>query len=767
MLDRVRLLQSIGRFDQVSAANIELTPLTLVYAENARGKTTLVSIFRSLQRGDPLPIQERKRLGSSTATKIALTFSDEADAIVFENGSWNRAKPNIAVFDEQFINDNVYSGLVVQSPQREGLHGLIVGAQGVSLLRSLQAEVEAVEAHNTRLRILERAVPATALRGLTIEQFCALPDVEDVDARIEESRKAVSAAQQQESITRIKDLTELSAPQIDSYAIEALLQEELPELSADAEEQVSEHLAKLGPDGEAWVAQGQRLHEQHAESLKDDCPFCAQSLSTSTLAKVYAHHFSAAYDELKSKIQRTLARVNELLGETTLERVRLTHEENSTKSLFWQEFAEFEPLGLDVEKILVAARAARDQLSAQLTSKASAPLDRIQLSAGSKDSLLAMVAALPQLEAYNASVRAINEEAARVREAINVASLTGLREDLNRLEATKRRKETDMSAKCAAYLTEKGAKKTTENRRAAAKQALDAHLQNAFPAFQDTINLYLRRLNAGFRIDGIRSLNTRKGPSCVYSVVVDGIAAHPVPVNDETTGSPSFKTVLSTSDRSTLALAAFFSSLPQDQARADTIVLIDDPINSLDEHRQFATVQEIRRLAAEVKQVIVLSHSRPLVCHLWESPGQIGRTAIEVSRAGDGSTIRRWDVSQHGITEHDKRHAKLRQFLDSQSDNPREVAEALRPTIESFLRVAYPEHCRPGTLLGPFRNICSQHVGAPTEILSAADTEELRVLTEYANRFHHDTNPAWQTADINDAELLTMVRRTVGFTKRA
>lgn len=767
MLERVRLIQGIGKFDHVAAANIDLSPLTLVYAENARGKTTLVSIFRSLADGDPLPISERKRLGATRAAQVVLTFADEVDAVVFENGSWSKSKPNIAIFDEQFINDNVYSGMVVQSPHREGLHGLIVGSQGVALLRSLQAEVNAVEEHNQRIKTISGAIPARILRGLTVDEFCELPDVDDIDARIEETRKAVSAAQQQESITRIKDLLEVSLAQIPPEAIEALLREQLPDISADAERRVTKHLEKLGPGGEAWIAQGHRLHLEHNEELGDDCPFCAQSLAPSALANAYAHHFSASYNELKAKIQRALARVDEILGETVLERLALTVEENSTKALFWTEFTEFAQPVLDVAGCLSAARLARDELLKKLKAKAASPLESVELSGTAAGALKALHDKQPEVEIYNAAVRGVNEKAAQIREAINVASLARLREDLNRLEAGKERQQPALSGKCAEYAAEKAAKKATEARRANRKRALDAHLQNAFPAFQDAINLYLRRLNAGFRIDGVRSLNTRKGPSCVYSIVIDSNPDHPVAVNEDVVGAPSFKTVLSTSDRNTLALAVFLASVSQRADKDQIIAIIDDPINSLDEHRAFATVSEIRRLAAEVKQAIVLSHNRPLVCHLWETPGQIGRAAIEVARSGDGSTIRLWDVSTHGISEHDKRHAKLRTYLDSSAGNAREVAEALRPTIEAFLRVAYPEHFRPGTLLGPFRNVCLQHVGAPTEILSRADLDELGVLTEYANRFHHDTNPAWQTADINDAELLGFVRRTVSFTKRA
>ena len=55
------------------------------------------------------------------------------------------------------------------------------------------------------------------------------------------------------------------------------------------------------------------------------------------------------------------------------------------------------------------------------------------------------------------------------------------------------------------------------------------------------------------------------------------------------------------------------------------------------------------------------------------------------------------------------------------------------------------------------------HRGAPREVTTPA---ELRALLDYANRFHHDTNPAWETAVINDQELLGFATRTLAFSSR-
>ena len=85
--------------------------------------------------------------------------------------------------------------------------------------------------------------------------------------------------------------------------------------------------------------------------------------------------------------------------------------------------------------------------------------------------------------------------------------------------------------------------------------------------------------------------------------------------------------------------------------------------------------------------------------------------------------------------------------------------------LEAFLRVSCPQYFPPGTLLGQFNNVCSQRVGTPQQILDAQATEELHDLVEYANKFHHDTNAAWETEAINDGELAGFVRRALSFVK--
>lgn len=53
-IDRLKLLRNIGQFDSVdTGAHLDFSKLTLIYAENGRGKTTLAAVLRSVGIADP------------------------------------------------------------------------------------------------------------------------------------------------------------------------------------------------------------------------------------------------------------------------------------------------------------------------------------------------------------------------------------------------------------------------------------------------------------------------------------------------------------------------------------------------------------------------------------------------------------------------------------------------------------------------------------------------------------------------------------------
>lgn len=772
MINQLQLIRNVGRFDSVNlAANMTLGRLTLLYAENGRGKTTLAAILRSLATGDAIPIVERRRLAAQHPPHVIIGCAGGPPAAIFENGAWNRNLANMVVFDDVFIDQNVYSGLVVGGEHRQNLHELILGAQAVALNQQLQNLVAQIEVHNRTLRQRELAIPAAERGPLTVDQFCALQENPSAATEIEAAERNLAAAREQDPVRNTPAFELLGFPAFDLQAIENVLQAGVPELDAAAAARVQEHLVTSGRNAEEWIGEGMRRQAERPQHVADECVFCAQKLDGSPVISHYREIFSDAYRTLQQSISGASAYLNQTHPDsvaTSLERaVRVLGERRQ----FWARFAELPPLQVDTTGIVRDWLAARDQLAALLTQKRAAPLDVVAVPDAVRASVHLHEANLAAINSINQQLTQENQIISAVKQRAANANPEEIRATLSRLKAVQARHSPVISAACADYLDEQKAKAATEVLREQAKTALEQYRENVFPNYQATINRYLTRFNAGYHLDAVTAVNTRGGPSCTYKVIINNTAVAVAGGNPQP-GDHSFKNTLSAGDRNTLALAFFFASIELDPNLATKTVVIDDPVSSLDEHRSLTTVQEIRRLSTQVAQVIVLSHSKPFLCRIWEGAAPASRNArdhrvaLHVVRDGNGSTIASWNVDFDSITEHDRRNASLRRYITNGAGNEREIAQLLRPHVEAFLRVACPEHFPPGTLLGPFRGLCDQRVNTARQILNSADIQELRDIVEYANRFHHDTNAAWETEVVNAGELTGFVSRVLAFARR-
>ncbi len=761
-IERIQLLRNVGQFDSVTAgAQIPLTKLSLIYAENGRGKTTLATILRSVGTGNPALVEERRRLGSAHPPHVVM--ASLGGPLTFQNGAWSARHPDMAVFDDAFVAANVCSGIAIEAAHKQNLHELILGERGVALNNALQGHIARVEEHNRTLRQKADAIPAAARGSLTVDAFSALSADPAIEVKIETAQRNLSAAQAADAIRSRPVFSALSLPAFDPDGLNTLLARGLPALEADAAARVRTHLRSLGRGSEAWVGDGMtRISGASEGQPGENCPFCAQDLGPSPLIRHYQAYFSDAYEALRTAIKGSGQGINTTHGgdvPAAFERAVRVAVENRE---FWRSFTDVPDIDVDTAAIARAWGGAREAVLTILRAKAAAPLEAMELS----PECLAVIA---EYDAHRATVAelsaallATNAPLAIVKERAAGANVATLSAELIKLAATKARHEPATAMLCDDYLGEKAAKRATESLRDKARADLDQYRQGIFPTYEAAINDYLGRFNAGFRLGSVTSVNNRGGSSASYSVLINNVA---VALNGDT--GPSFKNTLSAGDRNTLALAFFFASLDQDVRLAEKIVVIDDPMTSLDEHRRLTTVQEMQRLCGRVRQMIVLSHSKPFLCAVWDGADRTNRSAIRIMRDARGSTFAVWDVRQDTLTAHDRRHELVREYIMTGNPvNEREVAASLRPILEAFMRVAHPATFPPGTLLGPFIGLCQQRHGQPGEILSPVATTELRALLDYANRFHHDTNPAWETAVINDQELLGFATRTLAFSSR-
>ena len=764
MIKNIRLIRGIGQFPHVDAGRkIDLGQLTLCFGENGRGKTTLTALFRSLADDDGLPILERKRIDATDEPQVVLVTDDNATPIVFENASWNRTLPNVVVFDDTFVEANVYSGLTVSPKQRQNLHDLILGPKAVQLQESLDLQVDQIERHSREIRNHENAIRPFLPEGLTIDKFCSLRPDPNVDERMKRAEQTLSAAKEQDALRKTSSFNLMELPSYHGALlnVERVLLSTLETLEQAALTKIQQHLAELGSGGEAWIADGVEYVSNQA-FYNNTCPFCGTKLDDNVLIKHYRSYFSDSYAALTKNIRDLRRDIEHTFGP----KLRAAFEQELRVAVelqqFWARFCEIDPIVIDTDRIFTDCETARVAIAELLEAKQASPLERMEIPIHVHELEQVYEGHRQRVAEQKDRLKQANVEIEALKAKIGAASMDDLNHELNRLKAVKVRYRGEVDALCILYVKERESKRAVEKVKDEVRRQLDENREVVFPTYQNSVNDYLDRFGAEFRLSDLKPQNLRSGSTTTYGAQVRQTSVDVGTSRDQT--RPSFGCVLSGGDRTTLAFAFFLASLHQLPAPADAVVIIDDPISSMDSGRTLATAQEIRKLVGKFGQVIVLSHDKRFLQSITRHSGVTSICALQVVRTGDGSTLAIWDLNEELLTENDRRSRELSTYLADGSGNIRQIARDIRPHLESYLRFASPSVMLPETKLGQFKATCEERVGTPDEILSGANLSELGAILEFANRHHHDSNQGASTETINEAELRNFVKRTLRFT---
>jgi wobble nucleotide-excising tRNase len=524
---------------------------------------------------------------------------------------------------------------------------------------------------------------------------------------------------------------------------------------------IYQHFSLIGENAETWISNGtDRIIS--TDTGQEQCPFCGQNIDGIDLISKYRSYFGESYRHLNQNISSQISQyTNNFSGDN------LSSKQEEISNLinhygFWKKFIELPEISIDWHDISTAWQEARDGILSSLRTKHLSPLSPITLTDEINTKIEKYLSLIEDVTKNIETLIDFNEKINKLKEQADSENLNNVTNELNTLKATQSRYSDELKELCDQYQTEVEHKTEYENQKSTAREALDNHRQTVFNRYLTAINTHLELFGANFRIGGLESSNAAGRPSTTYHIVIND--CH-VPLVSEVI-APCFKNALSAGDRNTLGLAFFFAYLENEPHLNNSVIVLDDPISSLDDGRTTTTIQKIRDLLSRSKQVLILCHVRGFLCDIWEHSDKNNTTALKITRgANNTSDITTWDVSSDAFTEYDKRHKALRDYAEADTQDKRYVAQCLRPVMEKYLRITCPEYCTPGTLLGNFLNQVETLFSSGQPIMNDVNMRELRDITGYANKFHHDTNPAWEIEQINDNELLGFVKRVLNFIK--
>lgn len=760
MIEKIIQIKNIGRFrDCTATGDVTFRKLTLIYAENGRGKTTLCAILRSLQRGQPEFITERKTLGASDAASAHIRINSAN--YQFTNGAWTVTHPDILIFDPVFVNENVYSGDYVEHEHRKNLYRVIVGDEGVRLAREIEALDRQIRDANNDLRNRRDALSKHVPTDVTLEDYLQWQPIVDIEAQIRQKTEELDvrkrASAKAGEIQAKGMLVKVQIPSLppDFFTV---LAKQLMDIEADAEAKVRRQIDQyqMGTQGEPWLSQGLGY-------VRDDrCPFCGQTMQINEMIAAYRSHFSTAYRGLKQEVAQLAQRINDTIGEASLVSAQQAIAENAALAEFWRQFTTVELPVISFIDIQQKYAILREKCLSLVKRKQDGPTESITSDTDFASSVAEVDALRTLVASYNAAVDTTNTLINEQKAATRSQDMTALRNELAQLDVRKKRFEPEATEACKVYQDALTAKARLEQRKETIRQQLDQHCQDILQAYECSINDYLDQFNAGFRITNTRHLYTGGTPSSHYQIEINSTA---LDLGDARTpaGTPSFKTTLSAGDRSALALAFFLAVLKQDTDIGRKIVVFDDPFTSLDRFRRTCTQQLIQRLLDSAQQIIVLSHD-PLFLKLLSDECPSAATnvkTLQMSKAGATTVIGEWDVQAEAQSSYMKDFSTLLGFSRERRGDFRAVARTIRPFIEGMLRSHFPGHFQPNEWLGDF--IAKIRTADATSGLQHAkiDLAELEAINGYSKKYHHQQNANADTEPINDDELHGYVKRTL------
>jgi wobble nucleotide-excising tRNase len=231
------------------------------------------------------------------------------------------------------------------------------------------------------------------------------------------------------------------------------------------------------------------------------------------------------------------------------------------------------------------------------------------------------------------------------------------------------------------------------------------------------------------------------------------------------TSGHSFATTLSEADKRTLAFAFFLARLKTDPNLGGSVVVLDDPVSSLDRNRRFQSIRQIAGLATMCEQLIVLSHDAYFVRELRDylaiiEPTPVELRPIRIGRVQSGySAFVACDLDDICSSDYYRHHRLVADYVDGKpTSNTREVAKAIRPLMEGYYHRRFPGRLPKKTMFGNVIELADAAQAPDPLAFLKPILAELREVNEYAKQFHHNGG---DSVPISDPELLQCSKKAL------
>ncbi|MEO9591002.1 AAA family ATPase [Rhodopirellula bahusiensis] len=727
----------------------KLEKATVLYADNGRGKSTLATLLRSVGANDPMPILERKTIDGTLAPKAILQFAN-GHKVAFDGNDWSEGRPEILVFDADFVEKNVHSGGAVNTAHRKNLLQFALGEKAVALRL---AEEEATTHARDAKTALSAAIDVLSghHEGMRLAEFKKLNSVVDVDKQIAELEKRLVAARSSASLLKRSIPEPVSIPSLEFGPIFEVLGITIEDVQDDAEATVRDHIARISKPGmEAWLSQGQDFDQGGI------CPYCAQDTLGLELVRAYRTHFNAAYASLKAAVSTLDPKIEDCTSDAIVRDFDRIVENATSSANSWRDQVSVPEIRFERNVALGKLTEIREALLPLVSQKQANPL--VAFGTGDEREKIKSLSTelVAPMTATNKLIADAKVVVHQFRENLAAEDIQQIENEIRKLKLSKARHEPNVMTLLYELETAKRTSSDAAAAKTAARSNLNTEMRQTLEKYEASINRLLTKFGASFQIESLGA-NFRGGaPRSEYGLALRGRS---VPLEG---GPPSFGTALSEGDKRTLAFAFFVASTLADAKLSTRIVVVDDPMCSLDLNRKQHTRAVLKDICSKAAQLVVFAHDiyfvRDLRNELTPKDGSYSSAVFGLRFASNGyTTFDELDVVKECQSPYFHHHGLLMEFVNQGSGESRQIAKAIRPLLEGYLHRRFPGLIPSDLMFGQVVRFIAD-AEEPSPVCHAQSlVAELNEINTYAGQFHHDTNPG----NADTVQIITSELRTV------
>jgi len=776
MLYKIVKLNNIKQLNHTSSPDHGFESLNLIYGNNGAGKSTLCKVFNFINDKDLSLLEKLRSIECGNTDNIELNFlfheNGKTKSITTKNLSeliWR-----FKVFNQDFIDNNVYAGSKVASSNLKNYHDFCLGDSSVDKQK---------EINNLKIENEKNIIHSNVIKSRVEARFNSRVDIKAIK-KIKEKKRFEPESELSLLNKKLVDLSGVSiikirakpnkvsyeSPKIDFSFLDISLES----ISKDAKIKVDEHIAEhLKERDVGWLETGFALVTE-----SNHCPFCAQPLSNSSIFSMYKDFLGNEYDNAVSTFEGDSANEYLKLSEkcSEFEEIKNLIERNEVTINTWLDKVELTHAKYDnflIHEKFCVLLADLDYLINQKLKDIFYAVDYKELELKFK-SIFEEI----DLNEYNKQIDVANNKINDYLQTLDQENIDDVKRKISGIEDYKLRFQEDTLNDLINYDFYEKKKKENEVKIKLLREEIVREQEGIIHKHKDEINQLLLGFNSNIRIVDINRDNKASGGNTRFKFKIVFLGKE-LALENEDESKLLLTEILSMGDKSALALAFFLSKF-KSKIHENDILVFDDPMSSLDSHRRNKTIVELSDITSRGAQVFVFSHDAAFLTEVRKYSGNssiskcfelsvsindLDEYDVNSDKVFKSKIIHKSDFDAYVKHSYELEYRKLYDFVKSPSEDSKvAIARLIRPILEAYMRMHLPNHFTEGHWLGEMINLIRNETDPKSPLYDSSNClSKIEQINDYSKSYHHADGFDTKVKELNVQELHGIAKNTLLF----